>query len=307
MNDQPKSDEPQSEKPAPEKPAAKSDPAKSEKAKVDKSKSGKSAAPGRSGGREKSRQAQAAALAADKRRETRFRIIGGLVAVLVVAGIIAVPVLTKKSSTPAASASSNPNAVLPTGVSAPTYGVPFGTAAETRPLLEIWEDFQCPGCGDLERTRGADIAKLAEDGKVRLLWRPANFLDDKFPQSNQSSRRATAAWGCAIDAGKSAEYHSTVFANQPTVEGTGFTDSQLLEFGKTAGISGDAYNTFESCVTAKKYQDWAINSAAIFVSDGVPGTPAAYLTSSGGDRKEIPADQLRDPARVAALIAAATG
>ncbi len=113
-----------------------------------------------------------------------------------------------------------------------------------------------PGCAQLEATMGDQIEQLAEAGKVNLVWRPATFLDPHFasvsPNPN-SSQRAAAAWGCAIDAGKSAEYHKTVFANQPATEGDGWTDEQLLEFGKQAGLTGEAYTTFETCFNDKTY------------------------------------------------------
>lgn len=258
-------------------------------------------------GREQVRQAHAAALAADRRRETRFRVIAGVVVVLVVGAIIAIPLLTKKSADPVPAPTFSGSAALPKGVTAPTYGVNQGTAAASKPELQIWEDFQCPGCGNLERTHGAEILKLADDGKVRLMWRPTTFLDPSHPQSNQSSLRAAAAWGCAIDAGKAAAYHSIVFANQPAVEGAGFSDSQLLDFGKQVGIDGDSYTTFEQCFNAQKYNGWVNNSASIFSSAGVPGTPTAYLTGKGFDNKELTPEQLNDIAALTDLISQATG
>lgn len=44
------------------------------------------------------------------------------------------------------------------------------------------------------------------------------------------------ALGCAVDAGKTAEYHSGVFAMQPSKEGDGFTDQQLLDLGKKLAL-----------------------------------------------------------------------
>lgn len=257
--------------------------------------------------REKARQAHAASLAAERRRETRFRVLAGLVVVLVVGALIAVPVLTKKSAEPAPLPTTNANASLPKGVNATTFGVSYGTADSSKPELQLWEDFQCPGCAALESSNGAGIVKLADDGKVRLVWRPTTFLDPRFPQSNQSSLRAAMAWGCAIDAGKAAQYHSKVFANQPSVEGTGYTDAQLLDFGKQVGIEGAAYTTFEQCVTSKKYEGWVNNSSAIFNSEGVPGTPTGFLTGKGFDKKELTAEQLSNIGTLTDLIKQATG
>ena len=257
--------------------------------------------------REKDHQAHVASLAAERRRETRFRVIAGVIVVIVVAAIISVPVLTNKDSTPTPLPTNNASAALPRGVNPTTYGVSYGTADVTKPELQLWEDFQCPGCGGLESSNGTGIVKLADEGKMRLVWRPTTFLDQRLPQSDQASLRAAMAWGCAIDAGKTAQYHATVFANQPSVEGSGYTDSQLLGFGKKAGIEGDAYTTFENCFTSKKYQGWVNNSAALFDSEGVPGTPTAYLTGKGLQHNEIPVDQLSDQTKLAEFIAQETG
>lgn len=135
--------------------------------------------------------------------------------------------------------SADPNAPLPEGVIAGgegwAFGVPFGTST-TAPVLEIWEDFQCPACQAVEKANGAGIEALAEQGKVRLVWRPTTFLDGNL--GNDSSARAVAAWGCAIDAGKSREFHNTVYSNPPAAEGDGFTDDQMIGFAESSGIAG---------------------------------------------------------------------
>jgi protein-disulfide isomerase len=106
------------------------------------------------------------------------------------------------------------------------------------------------------------------------------------------------AWGCAIDAGKKKEFHSTVFANQPATEGDGYTDAQITAFAKSAGITGDALTTFNSCVTAKTYNQWVSNSAQAFKDSGVPGTPTAYLNGT-----EVKSATLQDMAALEKLIA----
>jgi protein-disulfide isomerase len=169
-------------------------------------------------------------------------------------------------------------AAVPSGVDPNTFAVPVSSnaaASTTAPQLEVWEDFQCPSCKLTEDANGAHIVELARGGTVNVLWRPTTFLDDNL--SNDSSLRATAAWGCAIDAGKAVEYHAAVFAAQPATEGDGFTDAQLLRLGTQSGISGAARTTFKACVAEGRYQGWAKNSTAAFHKAQVAGTPAAYL------------------------------
>jgi protein-disulfide isomerase len=233
--------------------------------------------------REKAAEARAAQQAAERRRERTVRIVGAVVVVAVVASIIGVAVWQSSSNSSGggggATATADPGAALPKGVlpadDPQAFGVPYGTAPATAPVLEIWEDFQCPACGQVERTNGAGIEQVAADGNVRLIWRPTTFLDRNL--GNDASARAVAAWGCAIDQGKAKEYHNLVYANQPETEGDGWTDDQLLAFGKEAGLSGAAYDTFQTCYTDRTYLGWAANSTQAFYDANIPGTPNALL------------------------------
>ena len=220
------------------------------------------------------------------------------IAVVVIAIVAATIIIIKLSQTDPAPAP-DPAAALPTGVLTSTdlyaYGKPVNPEAVNKPVLAIFEDFQCPACGYVEKTNGAGIQKLATDGKVKLIWRPTTFLDPKF--KSDASRRATAAWGCAIDANKTVEYHDWIYANQPAKEGDGWTNDQLLQYGKDVGIAGDLYTTFETCVTSQKYAGWAVNSTTIFENSDAKGTP--YATLNG---KPIDNAILSDEAKLIAYI-----
>ena len=227
--------------------------------------------------RAKAEAARNAANAGEKKRERITRIVGAVVVIVVVLGIIGIAVVARNSSSETAggsTATADPNAPAPKGTF-PTgdeyaYGVPFNDAANV-PVMEIWEDFQCPACQSLEKANGAGIEQLAIDGKIRLIWRPATFLDGKL--GNDSSVRATAAFGCAVDAGKSKEYHDAVFANAPATEGDGYSEELLLGLAETVGITGADLETFTSCVTDGTYEPWALNSTQVFYDSNIPGTP----------------------------------
>jgi len=256
--------------------------------------------------RAKAAQARTDAQAGEKRRERTMRIVGAVVVVIVVLGIIGIAVVAKNGSSnganPTPTATADPNAPLPAGVLAGSdtyaYGVPFNDAANV-PVLEIWEDFQCPSCQALEAANGKGIEQLAAEGKVKLIWRPTTFLDGNL--KNDSSVRATGAWGCAIDAGKAAEYHNAIYANPPAKEGDGYTDAQLLSFAQTAGITGAELDTFTSCMNAGTYQPWAQNSYQVFVDSNIPGTPMAKLNGT-----ELDVTTVADPAKLAQAVADAT-
>lgn len=275
-------------------------------------KPGKSGKPGKPGKqdarstREKAAAARAEALRAERARQRRTSILIGLGLVVLVGLIVGAVVWNNaQSSTPSGSVTlpaPDPGAALPTGVlgsdSDTAYGYPLDPAAGT-PVLQVWEDFQCPICKEFEATYGSSLKKLAQDGTVKVVYRPTIFLD--YSQlglgTDHASARATSAWGCAIDAGVGEAYHSTVFANQPT-EGVGYTQDVLKQFGATAGLSGGALTTFESCVDQQTYLGWASNSYQAFQDNGIPGTPNLVLNG-----KELP-DSVRglSPADFVAYI-----
>ncbi len=256
--------------------------------------------------REKAAAARAEAEAEQKRRDRTVRIIGGLVVLAVIGAIFGAVIWNNKKT---ASANDIVNeAAVPKGVNTSTGEYPWGypvNKADAKPTLAIWEDFQCPTCAAVEKANGTTIEKLATDGKINLIWRPTAFIDEKTSSSSgpnpKSSLRATAAWGCAIDAGKGPEYHNTVFANQPANEGDGWSQQQLIDFGKTAGITGAAFDTFTSCVEGDNYHQWANNSYQTFIKDAVPGTPTAYLNG-----KEVTLDVLGDSAKLIKAVQDAT-
>lgn len=254
-------------------------------------------------------QARAESEAAERRRERMVRIVGGIAVFVIVVGLLAIGFLAGRDDTgTAAQPAPTPDASapLPKDVQSATYGWQYGTGwtAENEaklPTLELWEDFQCPGCKALENAVGAQIAELGSSGAVKLLYRPATFLDaNSGLKIANSSARATAAWGCAIDAGKGIEYHSTIFANQPT-EGDGYSDESLLAFASDAGITGDALTTFTTCVEGGTYLPWSANSNQAFQDNNVSGTPTGYLNGV-----EVSSSDLADIEGLKQKIAAAT-
>ena len=252
--------------------------------------------------REAAARARKAAEADLRSRDRKIRIIGGIVVALIMAGLLAIPLLQGKAKGPETDIS----AALPTSVSSETYGVRYGSAwsaadAESIPLAQIWEDFQCPACASFEATSGQTITALADEGKIRLEFRPTIFLDQNLKALNtaagnpNSSALATMAFGCAADAGKAAEFHSLVFQSQPGNEGTGFSVSDLTNIAMVAGVAD--VDAFKQCVSSKKYEGWVNNSYDAFSKEGVSATPTVFLNG-----KELSGDVIRNVAALTAAI-----
>ena len=262
--------------------------------------------------RDRAAAAKQAANVGGNRRERMIRITGAAVVVALVVLIIGGAWIVSKNkdsgtsggdSTLITAPAVDPDAALPKTVlpsdSDYAYGVPFSTAASSAPVLQLWEDLQCPACEALEKSNGEGIRELASTGKIQLIWRPTTFLDANL--NNDSSLRATAAWGCAIDQGKTQEFHNTVYANPPATEGDGFTDAQLISFAEESGIEGTALETFTKCMNAHTYLGWAANSTDAFYKSGAQGTPYGVLNGT-----VVPNDVLADKDKLDALVASVT-
>lgn len=251
--------------------------------------------------REAAAAARTAALEQQRKRQRIINIVVGSVIVVVVGAIIGTAVLLSQNSKKQSGVVADASAPVPTGVFGADGDYPFGVplgANPDAPVLQLWEDLQCPACGQFERAAGEMLKGKAAAGEIFLVTRPTTFLDQGLRTDH--SRRATGAYGCAIDAGKGYEYKETVYANQPAREGDGWTDEQLLGFGQQVGIEGDAYTTFEQCFNDRKYVPWAGNSTDEFNKSGINGTPTVLLNG-----EKISAKDVLDPAKFDELIKAA--
>jgi protein-disulfide isomerase len=110
------------------------------------------------------------------------------------------------------------------------------------PVMEIYEDFQCPACQNLERVSGNTIKRLVAEGRVKVVYRPFRLFGQE-PTKGNSQRAANAALCAPAD--RWVGYHDLIFKNQPEETTTGFAAGDLTAWGAKAGITGSA---FENCV-----------------------------------------------------------
>lgn len=138
--------------------------------------------------------------------------------------------------------------------------------------VDIYEDFQCPSCKMLERNNAANLRKLAESGKVKVTYHLMNFLDENL--HNDSSTRAANAAVCAAKSGKFMALHDALYANQPEQEGKGFTDADLLNYGKASGLGG---GDFVRCVSDQRNVAWVKKSNEMALKAGATATPTIKI------------------------------
>ncbi|MDQ1538344.1 MAG: hypothetical protein QOE58_2737 [Actinomycetota bacterium] len=224
-------------------------------------------------------------------------VIGAIVAaLLVVAVVVAIVIGNNGKSVPGSAGSPTPVGVV--GGSGGGILVNAAAAKGKVPTLDLYEDFQCPSCGQLEKAMGAQMAQMAKAGQMKLVVHTLSFLDGNL--KNDSSKRSANAAACAADAGKFLEYHAAVFAGQPAQEGGGYTDAQLTEFAKTAGIAGPALDTWQKCTTSGQHDKYVAAVQTAGEKAGVFGTPTVKLNG-----KDI-TKSLGTPGSLAAQVKAAT-
>lgn len=159
-------------------------------------------------------------------------------------------------------------------------------AAGTGPVvIDMYEDFLCPGCLALEKRDGNAIVTALNDNKITVKYHMLGWLDARTKPEGYSTRASGAAL-CAAAAGIYGSYHQKLFAEQPAENGAGLTDDQLVAFGTALGATGD----FAGCVkgtthddviakeTTKAKNDDALKNAGQF------GTPTVAI---GGKRVDI--------------------
>jgi protein-disulfide isomerase len=142
----------------------------------------------------------------------------------------------------------------------------------TRPVLDVYEDFQCPPCRAFEKANGGVIEQLADLGQIKVVYHPFTIFNAQPQQA--SSTRAWAAARCA-PAASWVSYHNALFASQPALSANGgFGVSLLVRLGQSAGIKSSA---FARCVESQKYapQDGPLSNQIL--SSGADGLPTLRL------------------------------
>lgn len=243
--------------------------------------------------------------AAAPKQGPNVAVIGAVIAAVMIVGVVAFLIWDQNKTSAGSSASGGsgqPAAAIGgqgAGIVAPAPSS-TATAASNVPTLDVYEDFQCPACGDLEKRIGAQMTSMAKAGEVKLVVHLLSFLDDNLPNSNNSSKRSANAASCASDAGKFLEYHGLVFAAQPAQEGAGYTDAQLTEFASSAGITGAALTTWQKCTSSGQYAKYVAAVQETSFKAKVESTPTIKL--NGVDITKT----LETPEALTAAVKAAT-
>jgi protein-disulfide isomerase len=223
------------------------------------------------------RAKQEAARESQARWERTKRI---LIAVSVVVGVVIVAVVVMavvnqsktNDNNNAISPSASVTPITPPDATSDGMAIVSDPAASSAPLtLALHVDYQCPICKEVEQAIAQPLEQLESQNQVLVEYHIRSFLDGSL--GNTSSTQAAIAATCADTVGKFQAYNDVVFANQPTKEGTGYTDDQLGNtFATQAGMTGDDLATFQQCYNDKATASFVSTMESKNLTTPIPGT-----------------------------------
>jgi protein-disulfide isomerase/uncharacterized membrane protein YphA (DoxX/SURF4 family) len=152
-------------------------------------------------------------------------------------------------------------------------------------LVDLYEDFQCPNCKNLEATVAKDLAAKIKATSVKVNYHVMSFLDSASSGNRYSSRAANAGY-CAADSNPAvfAKFHGILFGKdksgadiQPAEGSNGRSDAELIAYGKQAGVTSADFST---CVTSNQHKELVKGVTEAASKRGVTGTPMVFVNGA---------------------------
>ncbi|MDV9192702.1 thioredoxin domain-containing protein [Streptomyces sp. SR27] len=234
---------------------------------------------------------------AKKDRARRQLVVGiSAVAVLAAAGGIGYAVVQSNKPSAWEAAADAKSVTAPkntTGTDGTTVVIGKESAKKT---LELYEDSRCPVCATFEQGVGATVEKDVADGKYKIKYVGATFIDD--PTAGEGSKNALSALGAALNVSPEAflKYKSALYSTEfhPEENDDKFAkDSYLLKVADTVpALKGNA--EFKKNVEGGTFDAWAMKMSKAFDDSGVRGTPTLKMdgkpvTAAGSDNPPLTA------------------
>ncbi|MGC4948382.1 thioredoxin domain-containing protein [Streptomyces sp. DT224] len=171
--------------------------------------------------------------------------------------------------------------------------------------LKLYEDSRCPICASFEQTVGSTIAKDVADGKYKIQYVGASFIDgdnlgaDKPSIGNrgEGSKNALSALGAALNVSPDAflDYKSALYSAKfhPDEADDKFKDDSYLIKVADSVKELKGNKEFQKAVEDGTYDAWALQMSKSFDDnkDDVTGTPTLVMDGkkiTGGDGKNAP-------------------
>ncbi|MCH0562801.1 thioredoxin domain-containing protein [Streptomyces sp. MUM 2J] len=226
-------------------------------------------------------------------------VAGSIVAVLAIAGGVGYLVMQGTKPTHWEAAKDAP-LVAPKNTTGKNHTtVTLGKDSAKKTIISF-EDPRCPICATFEQTVGPTVDKDLKDGKYKLQYVGATFLDTNL--RGEGSRNAVSALGAALDVSKDAflHYKAAMYSAKWHPEETDDKfkdDAYLIEIANT--VPELKNNTaFQKDVKDGTFDRWAIEMSKNFDTNtyDVKGTPSFVMdgkkiTGSDGENAPMTVDE----------------
>lgn len=146
--------------------------------------------------------------------------------------------------------------------------------------VTLYEDFECPHCGQFEKTFGSTLTAAQDSGQVQIDLYTMAFED-------QYSAPAANAMACAAQAGFGQDYYVGLFANQ----GLQWTADRLIQLGRQ--VHPNPPGTFSTCVQTNAMSGYVDSIQTVAQHNGVNSTPRMFLNGKPVDIANLTVDKLK--------------
>ncbi|MGX4692737.1 thioredoxin domain-containing protein [Streptomyces sp. JNUCC 63] len=181
-----------------------------------------------------------------------------------------------------------------TGKDGTTVVIGKDTAKKT---LAVYEDARCPICAHFEQALGPTIKKDVDEGKYKLQFVGATFLDGNL--QGEGSRKALSSMGAALNVSPEAflEYKAALYSAKFHPEETDDKfkdDAYLIKVANTVDALKNN-KAFQNDVKNGTFDKWALVMSDKFNEDGkkydFQGTPTLVMDGkkvTGSDGRSAP-------------------
>ncbi|HEY8478685.1 MAG TPA: thioredoxin domain-containing protein [Spirillospora sp.] len=161
----------------------------------------------------------------------------------------------------------------------------------TSPVVDVYEDFACPHCGDFDRMHDPMLKQLAVSGQAKIVFRPMVIFSPGNEPAYGNSLRAASALRCVGDGAAWLAYQDALYRHQPaTLQTPGYRIDDLLRWA--SGIVSE--KGFRSCVENQRYAEDVKEVSRRYIGSGISSTPAVRVNGRTLGSQEIAsADALR--------------
>jgi len=151
----------------------------------------------------------------------------------------------------------------------------FAVGADEAPVVvDVYEDFMCPFCGQFE-ARSGDLVDEYAGSRVRFRYHVISFLD-RASSSDYSTRAANALAVVLDTAGPKVakRFHDALYARQPEEGGAGLSDDQLVSLAVAVGADR---SRVEAPIRRLAFAQWVRNATDAASKAGVNQTPTVLV------------------------------